>query len=507
MKKRNKILIFINLCYMLFTFCASEESKFQRKVDAFFTAKDYSSALKYIDSYIQENPEKPFARKFLVKALCESGDVSTASIEYGRFYSLTKKHDQNLLWSLVTEIIRYPDQKFRKAASMLLGDLGDKKAVPLLQERLKDEDWFVRLVAVESLSKLGDKSNISILHEAVKKSDYTNTINQAAQLLGEFKDTTAVPILHELLKGYVAPGIAAESLIKIGDRSIINTLKDWLKDEEYGISGIYFIAKLEDEISIPILQEVFNDKNKSTYMRLLASEVLLKHGYKNAIQIIEETLKDKDDKNRYLAAKILANIGDKSCLPLLKNLLKEEDEGFRHIAAEGIGRLGDKEQIQGMLKDKNNEIKKLGIIALNSLEDKDEIPGQRELLKDPSEEIRSFAALTLGMRGDKSVIPILKDMIKNENSKRYSQISTSEVLARLGDKSPFYIKLLDYLKADPYYAAKLLGVNLDHSSFEYFKPSEFIDKGDLPMFCELLINNNFEVRITVILGVLRILYS
>lgn len=50
------------------------------------------------------------------------------------------------------------DRHCREAGAIALGKLGDKKAIPKLRERLKDQDVNVRMRAVWALAKMGDKS-------------------------------------------------------------------------------------------------------------------------------------------------------------------------------------------------------------------------------------------------------------------------------------------------------------------------------------------------------------
>src|SRR6185436_21028222 len=67
---------------------------------------------------------------------------------------------------LARTLMSDPSYKVRVQAALVLGKLRDKRAVPALQQALKDENESVRGVAATSLGQIADKSAANALLEA-----------------------------------------------------------------------------------------------------------------------------------------------------------------------------------------------------------------------------------------------------------------------------------------------------------------------------------------------------
>lgn len=72
-----------------------------------------------------------------------------------------------------------PSYKVRVQAALVLGKLGDKRAVPALIKALKDSHATVRAVSCGALGRLGDNAAVEPLKEATK--DGENMVRQAAE--------------------------------------------------------------------------------------------------------------------------------------------------------------------------------------------------------------------------------------------------------------------------------------------------------------------------------------
>jgi len=68
-----------------------------------------------------------------------------------------------------------------------LGRLKDKKAVPPLLEKLKDEDWATRAFAVEALVEIGDQRGILAIKKMKKVETHPFVMSKIDQCL-EKKD-------------------------------------------------------------------------------------------------------------------------------------------------------------------------------------------------------------------------------------------------------------------------------------------------------------------------------
>jgi len=95
-------------------------------------------------------------------------------------------------YEVILPALKDPDPRVRQSAVSGLGELADRRAVPLLRKRLlKDSDEGVRTEAAYRLGKLGDSADISSLKKAMK-SDPSSSVQTWAQWALEQIEPTAV---------------------------------------------------------------------------------------------------------------------------------------------------------------------------------------------------------------------------------------------------------------------------------------------------------------------------
>ncbi len=95
-------------------------------------------------------------------------------------------------YEVILPSLNDPDPRVRQVAVSGLGELADRRAVPLLRKRLiKDSDEGVRTEAAFRLGKLGDTADLSSLKKA-GKSDSSATVKIWAQWAIEQIDPTAL---------------------------------------------------------------------------------------------------------------------------------------------------------------------------------------------------------------------------------------------------------------------------------------------------------------------------
>ena len=84
-------------------------------------------------------------------------------------------------YEVIVPALKDPDPRVRQAAVAGLGELADRRALPLLRKRLlQDADEGVRTEAAFRLGKLGDTAEISSLEKAVE-TDPASTVHVWAQ--------------------------------------------------------------------------------------------------------------------------------------------------------------------------------------------------------------------------------------------------------------------------------------------------------------------------------------
>jgi len=187
--------------------CGSEEAKLQEKTDAFLKAGDYDGALKLIDNFIQEHPEKPIGRAMRVKVFTASGQTAQALKEYQRFHALGGIHSHDLLVQILKVAFKDEDDNARELVLGFLEKMDLKKALPVLIETLKDEDSNVRCYTTRVFSDIALKLEdttimqpaVEPLIEALQDEDFF-VRESAVLVLGEIGDKRAIPALEKVAK-------------------------------------------------------------------------------------------------------------------------------------------------------------------------------------------------------------------------------------------------------------------------------------------------------------------
>ena len=258
-------------------------------------------------------------------------------------------------------------------AALLLGELGDKSAVPALMESAeKDANLRVRRRAIEALGKLGDQAALPVLIAALKDDDRF-VRRDAARALGALGDKSAVPELIVLLQdseGFVRRD-AARALGVLGDTSAIPALQALLDEKAEAYSQDAPLAA--DEMS-PVVRE--------------ACFALAELGGESALSALAITAKHTTGQVRVRTAAALGQLGAAG-VPLLTEALGDAERDVRLAAIAGLRQVGAPSGVPGLL----------------------------EGLKSEDEPTQRAAVEALGALGDKSVIPALQDALKTLTEK------------------------------------------------------------------------------------------
>jgi HEAT repeat protein len=129
----------------------------------------------------------------------------------------------------VYESAKNDDPRIRQYLSMVLGNLGDRRATPLLVDALGDRAPETRIYAALALGRLGDPAAVPPLIQ-VFSTDERDVRKAAAYALGEIHDPRALPALAGALSDPI-PDIrynAAIALARYGDTRAIGVLREML---------------------------------------------------------------------------------------------------------------------------------------------------------------------------------------------------------------------------------------------------------------------------------------
>jgi len=129
----------------------------------------------------------------------------------------------------VYESAKSDDPRIRQYLSMVLGNLGDRRATPLLIEALQDQSPDTRIYAALALGRLRDPNAVMPLVQ-IFGSDDRDVRKAAAYALGEMRDPRALPALASALNDPIADVRynAAIAVARYGDTRAIGVLREML---------------------------------------------------------------------------------------------------------------------------------------------------------------------------------------------------------------------------------------------------------------------------------------
>jgi len=203
---------------------------------------------------------------------------STQNISTESNVSVTQQTDPALNLNTVDALIKSLSEKdpfVRAIGCEVLGKMREKKALRQIMMLLKDPSKYVREKAVIALGQIGDKKAVPVLVEALEKDEAEEVRVTIAGVLGHLRDKIAVPALIKTLEdpSPTARMKSAISLGLIGDPQAIPSLYKVLKDphelvRKYACEALGNIGRS----AIPALLMALKDEQ----VRAHAAQVLTK---------------------------------------------------------------------------------------------------------------------------------------------------------------------------------------------------------------------------------------
>jgi HEAT repeat protein len=180
------------------------------------------------------------------------------------------------------------DPRIRRYLSMVLGNLGDRRATPLLLDALNDKDPETRIYALMALGELHDPAAVPNVIRAAGNQD-KDIRKTAFYALGAIGDPRAVPVLVSGLDDEV-PDVrwnAAVALARFGDRRAIPRLREMLdrarlarvkdmredQQEDAMIVAMTTYVRLAGREALPDLQRIASS-DPSLRVRAAAQEAI-----------------------------------------------------------------------------------------------------------------------------------------------------------------------------------------------------------------------------------------
>jgi HEAT repeat protein len=242
----------------------------------------------------------------LIKELAE-GDI----IDQYKAGRKLKKIGKPAVPALI-DAIKGDDKRLRKVAMIVLGQIKDKRTVPVLIEELeKTKDKKMRAGLIIILGRIGDKRASPTLMKALNEKS-EEIVAAAAYSLGKLKEEKATPLLIPLLSHsseYIRQTVT-KAIEKIGDPAIPILIKDM---EQRPLNTRYLIVnilgKIGGEQAVDTLLVTLKDNNE--YIRLSSAYALSELGNNRGYNLAIQYLNHSRPEYQFLAIKTLEKLGKK----------------------------------------------------------------------------------------------------------------------------------------------------------------------------------------------------
>ncbi len=164
---------------------------------------------------------------------------------------LKKQGEKDFSIGRFTGYLQSPDPRIRVAAIKKVVTHGEKKSIPILQKKLKEEadDWVLASILL-ALGELGDKRSASSLMEFVNRKD-PRIRSVAIAALAELKDDSVFPILTPAIldEDPDVAAVAFSTLRKLSEDDLADYLYNMTdaKKQDTADRGLKFFLQLRGE--------------------------------------------------------------------------------------------------------------------------------------------------------------------------------------------------------------------------------------------------------------------
>jgi len=351
----------------------------------------------------------------------------------------------------------------RKFVIDIIGEIRDKKSVPLLVDALKDEDENVRASAVEHLGTMREPGAVDALIEILRGKDLW-TAYPAADALGLIGDKRAVPALVEALEKKTLREPSLKALGRLGVPETVEKIVEFVSDKSASVRQEALKALetmyqngTSEEIILSAFNKVLGDK---------AIEVLLEQATKGkpagrgaailllglmrderALDPLLEMSADEDhatevkkaliyigkDKphvllplferefpylKRYIC-EIAAEVASPEYYDIMYKLLGDEDGHVRAMCAKGLANIGDPRAVRkiiALFTDPFDDVQEAAIKALDKLKGSLDMEDVYRMIESKDAQVRRNSALLLGEIALPESVPALCFAQKDEDA-------------------------------------------------------------------------------------------
>lgn len=283
--------------------------------------------------------DQPVEDPVVIAALIERLKDTDATVRRAAANSLGNLRSRTAVPALIAAMADR-NKEVRRAVCEALGNIRDARAVAALSRALNDDDPEVRNHALDALGEFTETEEISVQQIAPSAQDArADTRAKAAEMLGEIGDRSAIPILQRLLKDTSADvrRQAVEALGKMKDSGSGSAMLALVKDPVADVRRAALEALCELKVVIPTgdLNALLADA--SPEVRATALEYVKEQPALANVTIIQRLLEDSDEDVREQAVEALAELKTPEARAALRAALNSTDPNVRRRAAEALG--------------------------------------------------------------------------------------------------------------------------------------------------------------------------
>lgn len=224
-----------------------------------------------------------------------------------------------------------------------LGRIGAPGTLQVLLSAAEDPDPLVVQRAAEALGRLKEKKAVPYLMELLARG---GDMGQSAyEALGEIGDTRALAVLERGLGAEDAfiKAQAGYALMRMGEdaggKALGKLIAGDPRGSKPGILAAYYLARLDEERGLDYLVRIV--ERRDAPLRALAAEALGKSGNKKAVLPLTEALASGDRDLRLMIVRALGRLGGKRAVYQLYKAVDDADSAVADAARLALADLGE----------------------------------------------------------------------------------------------------------------------------------------------------------------------
>lgn len=259
-----------------------------------------------------------------------------------------------LLTELAPAALADENRGVRFVVCMAIAEAPSEGLSVFVQPLLQDESASVRASATLALTRCGKTPDPSPIAAMIFENDPEVRAN-AYLVLGELGNRSAVPMIRDSLgqglslvnplRVRLIDLAAAEALVKLGDQHEIEPIRAALfappEQAELTIVACGALGRLQDEVARPMLERLLSvdgNSKRSPEIRLSAALSLMEIGASPdmAILVAKEYITNSDARVRALVASLLGKTRSPEAVASLASLIRDSDPTVQVAAAGGL---------------------------------------------------------------------------------------------------------------------------------------------------------------------------